>query len=132
MHIVTIELSEVSKKRLALLFEKAHETWYGGHLTVAFKPDPEMAKYLGALIGTEAKLTAIGHVADERGQAVVIREQLRHDPGTPHITLSCALGTTPKYSNEMIQKLWVDSKVRDGSVFDLKVPLELTGTYTAK
>jgi hypothetical protein len=68
-----------------------HMSEAGGNLRV-----PENA-------GDEIELEVIGYAEDEKGQAVVVRG-IESSKAVPHITLSCAPGVRPFYSNTLLSK----------------------------
>lgn len=80
-----------------------HPVLHCHHVTLAFRPDEVAWHKFGALIGTKVRLRAIAQAWDLRGQAVVVSgiESLN---AVPHITISCAPGTKPVYSNELLAR----------------------------
>jgi len=80
-------------------FPPKHQKVFGHHSTNAFKP----ANLDGVEVGKETIMKIIGRVFDEKGDALLV-ENLKATFKYPHITLSCAEGVPPFYSNEMIEK----------------------------
>lgn len=98
---VGVFLSTDSREKLLYLVAPAHEAVFAHHVTVQFKPTAEqLAQYK---VPERVEFQAIGMVADERGQAVLVRGVSSANEN-PHITISCAKGTKPAYSNELFKK----------------------------
>lgn len=103
-HLWTIKLDPDSRAALLEAFPPIHVTVHGEHMTIAFKPPPEVAEELAPLEGLPVNLTVVGYAEDDKGQAVVVTSPIpRVDGGIEHITISCN-GTGPKYSNELINR----------------------------
>lgn len=83
-----------------------HATHYSHHMTVMFKPTPEQINAFPLKVNCTLKVTGFG--ADEFGQAVIVKPTcalgLEISAPTPHITVACAEGTKPFYSNELISR----------------------------
>ncbi|KKU50008.1 MAG: hypothetical protein A3H69_03020 [Candidatus Sungbacteria bacterium RIFCSPLOWO2_02_FULL_47_9] len=95
-------LDEESKALLRAQFPPKHSQEFYHHMTIAFRPSKEQyEKYAGNLDG-ELELNIVGYAEDDRGQAVIVETPLSEN-SDPHITLSCAKGTSPVYSNELIK-----------------------------
>ncbi len=96
-------------------FPPHHANVYGHHSTIAFRP----GSLDGIDVGAEGKIAVIGRVHDEKGDALLV-----HNPKStnkfPHITLSCAEGVRPVYSNEMIERAALS-----GSITKFDPPIEL-------
>jgi len=96
-------------------FVPKHEKVFGHHSTIAFKPDN-----LDQIeIGKEYKLKVIGRVFDDKGDALLV-DNNKSNNKYPHITLSCAAGVSPVYSNELIEKA-----VAAGTVEYFQNPFEI-------
>jgi hypothetical protein len=96
-------LSPAARKILEAL--ACHEEVHCHHLTIFFKPTEDNIKAIfSGHIGRPVTLKVIGIVTDNRGQAVIV-EPLTGMPSNrrAHITVSCADGTKPVYSNELIE-----------------------------
>jgi hypothetical protein len=101
-------LDNASSARLAAWFHKSvmplHVEQYCHHLTVAFKPTPEQIEAFP--FKAHCSLHVVGIASDAKAQAVVVRPSCAF-PVTvqnahPHITVACAEGVKPFYSNELI------------------------------
>ena len=73
------------------------------HMTIKFDPSEDEVHALP--MAEVADFKVVGWAADERGQAVLVvptgvSSANRH----PHITMSCAPGTLPMYSNELLAR----------------------------
>jgi hypothetical protein len=75
---------------------------FAHHMTVKFKPTEEDVIAFSPIIGQEVKLQVVGYAADDKGQAVLVNSELKSNNANPHITISCATGITPVYSNELL------------------------------
>lgn len=64
-------------------------------------------------------MKVIGRVTDERGDALLV-ESSKSNNANPHITLSCVEGTTPFYSNKMIE-----NAVATGQVVYFESPIDI-------
>lgn len=103
------KLSDSDKEKLLMHFPAIHENIYAEHSTIAFKPPRSIEEIIEKFIGKKFNLRIIGYGADNKGQAVVI-----DNDGSPkglgnniqHITISCANGTRPAYSNDLLNKQW--------------------------
>jgi hypothetical protein len=115
-----IYLTEESRKMLLAAFPPMHKNVFGEHLTVAFKPSPREELWLKSAVNDILEMTVVGVVSDDKGQAVLIKETYRLDPGEAHITISCAEGTKPVYSNILIATV---------KPIMLTTPLVLTGRF---
>jgi hypothetical protein len=87
---------------VALRSLAVHPIIYCEHITLAYKPSQEVfAKYVG-LIGQTVEFALGEVVTDERGQAVTVHG-IATENAHAHVTISCAHGTKPAYSNELLQ-----------------------------
>lgn len=93
-----------------LLFKKfapIHEKVFGDHVTLAFRPTKEQVEELTPKLGQRFPLEVIVELGDSRCQAVLVRNNgfpvCQNE--NPHITISCAPGTKPYYSNTMLSML---------------------------
>jgi len=112
-----VVLTEHSKKKLASFFEGMHSVKFGHHITTEFKPESVPDNE-----GQFVLVTIVGYAKDERGEAVVaIPHGVNCKNKTPHITVSCADGTKPFYSNKLLA----------GGFTKLKCPIHLTGKVTS-
>jgi len=102
-------------------FPPKHGKVYGHHSTIAFKP-PTLDSIQ---VGTETSLKIIGRVTDEKGDALLV-ESPKSNNAHPHITLSCAEGTSPFYSNEMIERAFAANQV---TLFDSPIYIDVVEGY---
>lgn len=96
-------------------FPPKHEKTYAHHATIAFKPHD----LSGISIGKEVALRVVGRVFDEKGDVLLMeggQTQQKH----LHITLSCADGVPPFYSNELIERA-----LTEGSVERIEPPIQV-------
>lgn len=96
-------------------FPPKHEKVCGHHSTIAFKP----SALDGIEIGKETNMKVIGRAFDEKGDALLV-ENLKSNNKNPHITLSCAKGVSPVYSNELIE-----NAIKNGTVEYFNKPIEI-------
>jgi hypothetical protein len=101
-----ILLWEESRKQLLEICKPQHPNVYAEHMTIVFKPTQEQDEMLMKQIGTLRTLIVTGFGLDNKGDAVVVTGERRLDGGIPHITISCADGTKPFYSNELLDGGW--------------------------
>ena len=99
--ISIIYTAEFIKDQKSLL-EKCppkHNRVFAHHSTIVFKP----GNLDGIDVGKESSMKILGRVFDEKGDALLI-ENSKSNNKHPHITISCADGASPVYSNELIKK----------------------------
>jgi len=96
-------LTPESKDLLLKNVPPIHGKVYAEHATIAFKPSEQIDEEFNKSLGKSVSLTVIGLASDDKGQAVEVKGVSRSDFGTPHITISCAGGTSPFYSNQLLQ-----------------------------
>src|SRR5262245_45895093 len=99
--IIALVLDEETREQLKTL--AVHRKVYCHHITLAYKPTPEVSakyeKYIGKTIGV-----AFGRVfLDTRGQAIEVLYLLSQN-AVSHVTISCEEGTPPAYSNTLLSK----------------------------
>ena len=80
-------------------YSPKHAKIYGHHSTIAFEP-PSLD---GINVGAETKLRIVGRAYDEKGDVLLV-ENDKSNNTHPHITLSCAEGVSPAYSNQLIER----------------------------
>jgi hypothetical protein len=97
-----------NESKIELLSSKppVHPNVYAEHTTIVFKPTAEQDQELEERLGEDVRLVAIGTAEDDKGDAVVVSGVKRYDDKTPHITISCANGVKPFYSNKLIDNGW--------------------------
>jgi hypothetical protein len=112
-----IILTEESKTLISEMFEGGqHGKWFGHHVTLEFgiKEPHEMD-------GQTVSMEVSGYATDEKGEAITVNlNGIESTNAIPHITLSCADGVKPFYSNELLK-----SDVQDIENFTI------TGVVTA-
>jgi hypothetical protein len=111
-----------SPDQLLSRFKPKHPQVYAHHLTLKYKP--ESIKDLE--IGKKIELKIIGRVSDDNGDALLVETDLKTEGKYPHITLSCAEGFRPNYSNQMVEKAVLDGTVE---YFDDVEYIETTEGY---
>jgi len=100
-----ILLDEKSKAQLLSKFPPIHTKIFTEHCTIAFRPDRDVDEFLMEMIGRTVDLRVVGYAEDQSGQAVVVESDIkRMDDSVAHITISCADGIKPVYSNKLIRK----------------------------
>ena len=97
-----VKLDEPSRVKLLSLVPPIHNKIYAEHQTVIFSPSEKDNFKLDSVLGKEIKLRVIGEAHDQKGQAVVVEGFGRLDGGIEHVTISCAKGTNPVYSNKLL------------------------------
>lgn len=115
MVYVAVFLDRESREKLLKLVDPRHPNVFAHHVTVCFKPSQEQLKSFK--LPERVEFEAISIVHDEKGQAVRVRgvpSQNEH----PHITISCADGVKPVYSNELL---------KGGKVEEFDEPIGLVG-----
>lgn len=102
-------------------FPPKHTKTFGHHSTIAFKPE----NIDGIVLGKKLTVKIIGRASDEKGDVLLI-ENPKSTNKHPHITVSCAEGVSPVYSNELIEKALANDTVE---YFDNLVEIEVTEGY---
>lgn len=94
-------------------FPPKHKNVFGHHSTIAFKP-----KSLdGIEVGKRWNVKILGRASDDKGDALLVENQKSRNK-YPHITLSCAEGVGPIYSNELLERA-----DKDGTIEYLEEPM---------
>jgi len=103
-----IFLTEAAVEDLKRLFPPRHSKVHAHHVTLVFRPSPKDLETLEPHLGKEVEFEVVGQASDARGQAVkvTVPEALRLDGQVHHITVSCAEGISPVYSNELLKGGW--------------------------
>ena len=100
---VGVFLTEEAKKELLKVLPAVHPTVFAEHVTLAFGRHMKDRYPLGEMVTVEV----VASVKDERGQAAIVRpftmKKWLWEDQTPHITISCAEGVKPFYSNDMLK-----------------------------
>ena len=95
-------LTDEAKKALKKEFPGVHDGMYfGEHITLEFKPSR-----LPLDIGKKFVVELIEYFQDDKGEAVTVKLPygIISKNDAPHITISCAQGIKPFYSNQLITK----------------------------
>jgi|SRR3989344_3046035 len=96
----------LDKEELLKKFPPKHGNVFAHHCTIAFKP----ASLEGIEIGKKSLMKVIGRAYDQKGDVLLV-ESPKSNNEHPHITLSCADGVYPVYSNELLKKAIEDKTV---------------------
>ena len=102
-----IFLDEESKETLLKAFPPIHPKVFGHHVTLAFKPSPELVNAYAPYLGHEVVFEVVGEAADAMGQAVKVTVPKPYGdlwPQVHHVTISCV--GTPVYSNQLLALGW--------------------------
>ncbi len=105
-----VVLNEESANRLRAL--AVHEIVHCHHLTLVSKlrVGDNDDVYWSHRLGEVLELRVVGIAMDDKGQAVYIPEA----PSAkkfPHVTVSCAEGVPPVYSNELLERAMTGSAI---------------------
>ena len=111
-------------EKLLLLFPTKHKNTYAHHSTNAYQP----TSIEHVEVGKNARLKIIGRVFDDKGDALLV-ENSKSANEFSHITISCADGVAPKYSNELIAHAIEQQNV---TIFLEPVYIEVTEGYALK
>lgn len=113
---ISLVLTPHSQEILKRVIPPAHPWVKAHHMTMAFKPAIDRLEHYQAMVGQRLRIKVTGVAQDEKGQAVAV--QGPSDNPHPHITISCADGVSPAYSNQLvaggvkpITPLWLDGIV---------------------
>ena len=100
---VAVVLDNESRAKLRKLAK--HSDVKCHHLTLCFKPtEKQWAKYKSmVVVGQKRTLVVTGIAWDDKGQAVHVPETPSDESPYPHVTISCAEGTKPVYSIELLR-----------------------------
>lgn len=101
-------LDEKSRGILKATFKPRHAKVYAEHTTLVFNPHQIHEAKWSKRLGEKVELSVIGHAHDDKGDAVVVKGIEREDGGIAHITISCADGTKPVYSNVLLGRGFVE------------------------
>jgi hypothetical protein len=112
----------IDKQKLLEKFPPKHEKVFAHHSTIAFKPE----SLKGIEIGEKSSMKIIARAYDEKGDALLV-ENPKSENENPHITLSCAKGVSPVYSNELIKNAIISGAVE---YFDNPEEIEVVEGYS--
>lgn len=106
--ILYIALFIQNPQDILLSFEPKHSHVFAHHITLAFKPQTVNPKK----IGKKVRVKIIARIFDEKGDVLLvdIGDEIANNK-YPHITLSCAEGISPVYSNELIEKAVLEDRI---------------------
>jgi hypothetical protein len=110
-----IFLDEVSKETLLRTFPPIHPKVAGHHVTLVFKPGPDLVKAFEPYLERTVDFEVVGEASDDKGQAVKVTIPKPYDKlweQLHHVTISCV--SSPVYSNELLQRGWrtLDQPIR--------------------
>lgn len=109
------------KEDLLNKFPPKHLKVFAHHSTISFRP----SGLEGIDIGRESSMKITARVFDEKGDALLV-ENSKSSFKYPHITLSCAAGVPPVYSNELIDKAILNKTVQ---FFEQPIEIKVTEGY---
>ncbi len=96
-------------------FPPKHPCVYAHHLTIAYRPDS-----LGSITpGKKRVVKIVGRAFDKKGDVLLV-ECADSEKVYPHITLSCAQGVEPDYSNTLLEQA-----IATGTLECFAEPIEL-------
>lgn len=105
-----IFLDETSKEALLTAFPPIHPKVFGHHVTLVFKPGPEVVKAFEPYLEKVVEFEVVGEASDDKGQAVKVTLPAPYYGLAPgqmhHVTISCV--SSPVYSNDLLKKGWKD------------------------
>lgn len=96
-----IRLGESSRAKLLHLVPAQFSNISADHLTLNYGPSEDEVEKFAPMIGRRVTLTATAVVANDRVQAVKIKD-IETKLGTPHVTISWANGAKPVESNGLV------------------------------
>jgi len=80
-----------------------YERTFCHHITMAYRPSKKIFAKYAAFIGKRVLFEVLELVTDENGQAVRV-SGVPCENKHPHITVSCAPGIEPVYSNRLLAR----------------------------
>lgn len=89
----------VNKDELLRLFPPKHKKIFAHHSTIEFKP----RNINNIAVGKKYEIKILGRATDNKGDALLV-ENPKSKNKYPHITVSCAEGIPPMYSNELLER----------------------------
>ena len=113
-----VKLDSSSVAKLLSKLPPIHPNVYAHHITLAFRPNEMEEELWSSRHGESVTLTVDKFAFDESGQAVIVGGIDRSRGGIPHVTISCANGVKPVYSNTLLAS---------GELHDLSESLNITG-----
>lgn len=109
-----ILIDEADRRRIVA--DAVHPNLYGDHVTLWYYGNAGETDTPYA--GEKVELRLTGHFSDERGEAWTVEcgnshaHEIMEPSQVMHVTVSCANGTKPVYSNELVRNSTADG--RDG------------------
>lgn len=97
---VSAVLTPDSQRRLLEAVPPVHPRVYAHHVTMAFKPEPEVLAKYQQMAGQRVRIPVTAYAVDDKAQAVLVGADSENE--FPHITISVAEGVSPVYSNELM------------------------------
>lgn len=104
-------------------FPPKHKNVFATHSTISFRPETGLRDID---VGKRSKMKVIGRVFDLKGDALLV-ENPKSNKEHPHITVSCADGVEPKYSDTMINLAIESGKVR---YFEHPIEIDIVEGYS--
>lgn len=103
-----IFFDEDTRRRIIQSYGIVHPNIYVDHVTLCYKPSKEEIASTETWNGRTISVQPVSYVADSKGQALVVNlwqpwDRCPNRSAKSHITISCADGISPSYSNELIQ-----------------------------
>ena len=80
-----------------------HSNVFCKHVTMAYRPKPDVYSKYASLMGQEVEFDIVYEAFDSYGQTVAVKG-VPSENAVPHITISCADGVPPAYSNKLLDK----------------------------
>jgi hypothetical protein len=105
---VALVLDPLSVERIKALAN--HSNTHCNHVTMVFRPSPDQMGEFCSSLGRKITVRAVGLARDEQGEALLV-EGIQSRNRYPHVTLSCADGVEPKYSNDLIARAIIDKTI---------------------
>lgn len=106
-------LTEWDRNRLLNHFRPKHPVVYADHATLCFKPSIEQVEIVKKENFPELFMEVVGYAEDDKAQAVSVAFIWAKLPDKGieikneilHVTISCAEGVSPAYSNELLKNV---------------------------
>ncbi len=97
------------------VFPPKYEVKYAHHSTIEFKP----LTLEKIELGKKNKIKILGRVFDDKCDVLLV-ENPKSKNKFPHITLSCASGVSPVYSNKLLEEASKEGKI-DYSINQIEI-----------
>ncbi len=102
-------LTDASRAALLAAYPAIHANVHAGHMTIRFRPSNLEVE--NAPIGRVVRLQVLAVYHDERGQVALVTGVVSKNDDE-HVTISCAGGVSPVYSNELLKNKFDTSAVK--------------------